>query len=710
MASTFTDLGLELMATGENAGTWGEKTNANLNLIEQLTGGVLSLSIAGGAGNQDLTIIDGNVTGTAQQRILEFTGTISGARVIRFPLLTETFYFIKNGTSGAHTVQIKAISGSGATVTFAADDKGYKIIYFDGVATNTGAFEIPLTTAQAVTLTGTQTLTNKTLTDPKLTPTATTAGKVEFLEGTNNGTNKATLIGPAATADVTVTLPAATDTLVGKATTDTLTNKTINASQLINATVSIAKLANGTDGNLISYDANGAAVAVATGNSGQVLTSAGAGAPPTFEAASAGISWVTTPKTSSFTVTAGEGYFMNSGSALTVSLPAGQAGATFAIADYARNFATNNLTISPNGSEKIGGIAEDATLNVDGQAATFVYVDGTKGWINVQNAEDTETGTPPFIQATGGTITQSGNFRIHTFNSPGTFQVTKIATESPAPIYNIVSYAVSAGGGGSGGSINNVHVAAGGGGGGYRGGRNQPVDSYTESPLCASSGLAVSAQSYSVVVGAGGAGGCGVTRGTNGVNSVFQSITSAGGGGGGAIGSPGAPACRAGRPGGSGGGGSSQTAANGGTGNTPPVSPAQGTNGGAGTDAPPDLRGGGGGGATATGGTGSPAAIQGRGGAGATTTISGSSLGYSGGGSAGGTGGGGPGAGAAASPCGSGAAGQPKCSPFDGNNATNNRGGGGGGSAANPSAPGSPGNFPGGNGGSGVVIIRYRFQ
>ena len=76
----------------------------------------------------------------------------------------------------------------------------------------------------------TQTLTNKTLTNPILSPTATTAGKVEFLEGTDNGTNKATLIGPASTADVTVTLPAATDTLVGKATTDTLTNKTIAGS------------------------------------------------------------------------------------------------------------------------------------------------------------------------------------------------------------------------------------------------------------------------------------------------------------------------------------------------------------------------------------------------------------------------------------------------------------------------------------------------
>jgi len=147
MASTFTDLGLELMATGENAGTWGTKTNANLSLIEQLTGGVLQVSIAGGAGTTALDIDDGALTGTAQQRIIELTGSITGNRIVTFPLLTETFYIIKNGTtngSGTPTVQLKAASGSGATVTFSATDKGYKLIYLDGVATNTGLFEADL--------------------------------------------------------------------------------------------------------------------------------------------------------------------------------------------------------------------------------------------------------------------------------------------------------------------------------------------------------------------------------------------------------------------------------------------------------------------------------------------------------------------------------------------------------------------------------------
>jgi hypothetical protein len=142
MASTYTDLGLELMATGENAGTWGTKTNANLSLIEQLTGGVLQVSTAGGAGTTTLDIDDGALTGTAQQRVIELTGSITGNRIITWPLLTENFYIVKNGTSGAYTVQLKAASGSGATVTFSTTDKGYKIIYLDGVATNTGLYQI----------------------------------------------------------------------------------------------------------------------------------------------------------------------------------------------------------------------------------------------------------------------------------------------------------------------------------------------------------------------------------------------------------------------------------------------------------------------------------------------------------------------------------------------------------------------------------------
>jgi hypothetical protein len=150
MASTYTDLGLELMATGENAGTWGTKTNANLSLVEQLTGGYNSLSIAGGAQTTALTIAEGALTGTAQHRVIELTGSITGNQVVTFPLLTENFYFIKNNTSGAYTVQLKAVSGSGATVTFATTDKLWKIIWLDGVATNTGVYEVPFGTSNGL--------------------------------------------------------------------------------------------------------------------------------------------------------------------------------------------------------------------------------------------------------------------------------------------------------------------------------------------------------------------------------------------------------------------------------------------------------------------------------------------------------------------------------------------------------------------------------
>ena len=194
MASTYTDLGLELMATGENAGTWGTKTNANLSLIEQLTGGFLEVSIAGGAQTTALDIDNGALTGTAQQRVIKLSGSISGNQIVTFPLLTENFYIIENATSGAYTVQLKAASGSGATVTFATTDKSHKIIYLDGVATNTGVYDTGFGSGD-VTLTGTQTLTNKTLTSPKIGTSIldTNGNELFLLTATGSAVNEITL-------------------------------------------------------------------------------------------------------------------------------------------------------------------------------------------------------------------------------------------------------------------------------------------------------------------------------------------------------------------------------------------------------------------------------------------------------------------------------------------------------------------------------------
>ena len=129
MASTYTALGVELMATGENAGTWGTKTNTNLNIIEQIAGGFATQSIAGGAQTTALSVSDGSTGATLAHRMIEFTGTITGNQIVTIPLDVQTFYFLRNSTSGAYTVQFKYVSGSGDSYTFSATDKSDIIVF-----------------------------------------------------------------------------------------------------------------------------------------------------------------------------------------------------------------------------------------------------------------------------------------------------------------------------------------------------------------------------------------------------------------------------------------------------------------------------------------------------------------------------------------------------------------------------------------------------
>ena len=418
------------------------------------------------------------------------------------------------------------------------------------------------------------------------------------------------------------------------------------------------------------------------------------------------VDWQTTPKTATFTAVNGEGYFINSGSSITANLPAGSAGAIVAFSDYARNFATYNLVISPDGSEKIGGAAADLTLTVNGQAITLVYVDATKGWINVQNAENTKTGELPYMAATGGTQTTSpcGDYKIHTFTGTGPFNITATGTPSGN---NQMEYLV-VGGGGSGGVRAPGNANGGGGAGGFR--FASPSISpltYPAKPLAAPSTLTATLTDFTVTIGGGGAaitpdGSSTPVIGNPGVASTFSTITSAGGGGGGSGGGPGL-----GQDGGSGGGSGGGGPRAGGSGNTPPTSPAQGTNGGSNPGTSPDAQAAGGGGATAVGGDATPSA-NGAGGAGAGLPTAFGSNGvpcgsfryYSGGAGAGNTssvpavGSGGLGGG--------GAGGNPSGAAVSG---TCNTGGGGGGGTAGPSS-----STPSGGGGSGIVVIRYKFQ
>tara|TARA_R110002020_G_scaffold243426_1_gene456908 strand:+ start:178 stop:855 length:678 start_codon:yes stop_codon:yes gene_type:complete len=129
MPSTFTPLGVEKMVTGEKSGQWGGITNTNWQIIEQIASGYVSTSIAGGAGDTALTITDGGTGGTAAARVIELTGTITGARGATIPLDVENWYIVKNTTVGAYTVTFKYVSGSGDTVVWSATDKGTKIIY-----------------------------------------------------------------------------------------------------------------------------------------------------------------------------------------------------------------------------------------------------------------------------------------------------------------------------------------------------------------------------------------------------------------------------------------------------------------------------------------------------------------------------------------------------------------------------------------------------
>jgi len=129
MASSFTGLGTELMTTGENAGTWGTTTNTNLQIIEQISGGYTAQSIAGSAQTTTLSVSDGSTGAVLAHRVIEFTGTITGNQIVTIPLDVQQLYVVKNGTSGAYTVQFKYVSGSGSSVTFAATDKGTKLLY-----------------------------------------------------------------------------------------------------------------------------------------------------------------------------------------------------------------------------------------------------------------------------------------------------------------------------------------------------------------------------------------------------------------------------------------------------------------------------------------------------------------------------------------------------------------------------------------------------
>ena len=444
---------------------------------------------------------------------------------------------------------------------------------------------------------------------------------------------------------------------------------------------------------------------ITLGQSGDTIALA-CGASQTGFGRTGTVDWITTPKVtgdSPITGVTGKGYFLDTTSGtITINLPAGAAGSIISMADYARTWQTNNVTVTPNGSEKIGGINGDGTLSTEGQSVTFVYIDSTQGWINVQDSTSAVQGTVYIAATVSGAcnaIVTSGDYKTAIFKGPGTFCVS-----AGAGSFATADYLVVAGGGGARSSPGAAN--AGGGGGGFRlsnsiaGGIPAP----STSPLAAATGLAITVQGYPIAVGGGGTNPPAVPGGTQapaGSVSSFDTIPSAGGGGAGSTGVGGA--------GGSGGGGSQAPAFPGpgyagGAGNTPYLSPPQGNPGGAGWDGLVVSNNSGGGGGAGVAGTDASNLVGGAGGAGsyiACAMVGPTAPSY-------GTPGPTPGRYFAG-----GGGGSTDTSGTDGAG-----GAGGGGAAGNPGAGcngtvntggGSGGGGPAG-GGSGIVMIRYKFQ
>ena len=412
MASTYTPLGIEKMATGENAGTWGTKTNANLDLIEQILGGYKAVSIAGGAQTTALTVADGALTGTAQARMIEFTGTITGNQVVTIPLDVENFYILKNSTSGTYTVQFKYVSGSGDTFTFATTNKGTAILFAtandgtnpDIIQIQTGGDVVDDTSPQLggdLDVNGNK-IVSTSNGNIELEPNGTgdvildtdqvlVGGGSEVGQISSNGAYDLKLVTNSNTNSGNITI---TDGANGAITaTPNGTGEVVVGGNTNPGTI-VLNCESNSHGIKLQSPAHSAGqsytIKFPTGNITadrflKVESVTGSGTTGvgqlSFGEVSGGTSWQAV-KTTGFTAVAGEGYFINTtSSAFTMTLPASPTiGDEVSFVDYAGTFDTNNLTIGRN-SENIQGSAADLTVSVERAANTLVYTDGTQGWL-----------------------------------------------------------------------------------------------------------------------------------------------------------------------------------------------------------------------------------------------------------------------------------------------------------------------------------------
>jgi hypothetical protein len=407
MASTYTPLGIEKMATGENAGTWGTKTNTNLDIIEQISGGYTTQAVSD-SGDTTLSVSDGSTGATLAHRIIEFTGSLTGSRNVTIPLDVQDFYILKNATSGSQNVVFKYATGSGDSATIAnaktiiayakADDgtnpniatvslasdlvddttpqlggdldcNSFDILFDDNTGIRDDSDNEQLTFQK----------TSSAVNNFEMTNQAT--GTSPTLAAVGGDSNIDMVLVPKGTGETKVGTGAANATITSSGAYDLIldTNSGSNSG--------VITITDGANGNIaITPNGSGAVVLdglswpTSDGTANYVLKTDGS-ASLSWTEMSGGTDWQAVQSTG-FTAAAGKGYFCNTSSAaFTVTLPASPSlGDEVSIVDYAGSADTNNITVGRN-SLKIMGSAADLTVAIERAAFTLVYSDSTYGWL-----------------------------------------------------------------------------------------------------------------------------------------------------------------------------------------------------------------------------------------------------------------------------------------------------------------------------------------
>ena len=399
MASTYTPLGVELQATGENAGTWGTKTNTNLQIIEQIAGGYTTQAVSD-SGDTTLSVSDGSTGATLSHRVIEFTGSLTASRNVTIPLDVQNFYFLKNATSGSQNVVFKYATGTGTSATVA---NGKTVIAYakadDGTNPNISTISLASDLVDDTTpQLGGNLDTNSFMIDfddahgirdengAEQLIFETTSSAVNHIDITNAATGSGAQIG-AVGDDSNLNLrlrPKGTGVIEAMGATNP------GSIQLnCEANSHGIKLTSPAHSAGQSYELKFPTGNVTADRFLKVASVTGSGTTGvgqlSFAEVSGGTSWQAV-KTSNFTAAAGEGYFINTTSgAIEMDLPAGSIGDEISFIDYAGTFDSNALTIDQNGTEKIAGSTDPLVVSTERAANTLVYVDSTQGWLLKNN-------------------------------------------------------------------------------------------------------------------------------------------------------------------------------------------------------------------------------------------------------------------------------------------------------------------------------------